>query len=984
VRPVDRDDVSRTRTIVRGEDSQAADRYRLAPAGPQRGDRIGRYVVGEVIGAGGMGVVVAASDPELARQVALKVVRRDIGDRAYRERLVREARAMAQLEHENVVRVYDAGEHDGEIFVAMELVRGETVGAWLRAGPRRWREVLARFVAAGQGLAAAHRAGMIHRDFKPDNVLVRASDGRVCVTDFGLVMPVGAAAPVDPVGPVGAVASAGPEGRAETRSDGELAAAVGAAPTPLVTPSEPPRAPSTAPAGPGRARSSDARLAEAATVELRGGAGLAGSAGQRRAPTEPGLTGTGAVVGTPPYMAPEQHRGAEVDVRADVFSFCVSLYEGLYGERPFKAGPGSDRGLAWAQAIELGRVLPAPRGSRVPAALRRVLLRGLASDPAERWPSMDAVLAALEPPSRRSHGFRLAALAIGVAALAIGIAALVGLGGPAPTAPAVPPPGDYLDGIARLRRYEFRAAAAAFERATAARPEFAPAWVALARARSAEPDLARARRAIARAGALIGSDDRAHRLELEGLAAEIDEKLDAAIDRYQAYFRFFPHDVDAGLALADAQCNAGHPSDALATLHSIPDDGDSRRPLAEAKAAMLLRDWPRTKLAAERAIALGQTAGALPIVARARMRHGFALDKLGDHAGALADLAAAGTAAQQLGDRVLEARQLVMAARLLDDAGDVAGSARAVEAAIAIDREIGEPHNLANDLFNAGYARGTLGELDRAGQLYREGFALLRGLDDRELLSHGLYNYGQLLTDLGQRLDADKVLREAIATARGADLELLGVLALAALAINNFGLGAVKQAEAEWREVTTTAERLGDSTTAVIGYGGTAIALAALGDRAGALGAAEQSVRLAEHLGPGQLAAEQGKQAALLGDAGQYARAAELAGSAAAALHDHKRPRDELLARATAALALAQLGRRDPAMTELALGRAALARPLPIDDRARAATRLMSAAAKLGLRDDARAIYRAAPHDRVALPWASELEAQARRLGIAR
>jgi serine/threonine protein kinase len=124
-----------------------------------------------------MGMVVAVHDPELARQVAVKLVRPGADDRPYRQRLVREARAMAQLEHDNVVRVYDAGEHDGEVFVAMELVRGETVGSWMRAVPRPWREVLARFVAAGRGLAAAHQAGLVHRDFKPDRLCLRIASG---------------------------------------------------------------------------------------------------------------------------------------------------------------------------------------------------------------------------------------------------------------------------------------------------------------------------------------------------------------------------------------------------------------------------------------------------------------------------------------------------------------------------------------------------------------------------------------------------------------------------------------------------------------------------------------------------------------------------------------------------------------------------------------------------------------------------------------
>jgi hypothetical protein len=150
------------------------------------GRAVGRYVVRDVIGSGGMAVVYRAHDPQLGRQVALKLVRADRrAARDWQLRLLREARAMAQLSHPNVVHVYDAGMVDDQVFLAMELVEGRTLDAWRRECPRSPAEVVAAFLEAGRGLAAAHAANLVHRDFKPSNVLV-SHDGRVRVTDFGL------------------------------------------------------------------------------------------------------------------------------------------------------------------------------------------------------------------------------------------------------------------------------------------------------------------------------------------------------------------------------------------------------------------------------------------------------------------------------------------------------------------------------------------------------------------------------------------------------------------------------------------------------------------------------------------------------------------------------------------------------------------------------------------------------------------------------
>jgi len=184
-----------------------------APALP----RVGRYETIRQISSGGMGIVFEARDEVLGRAVALKLLRTDlVGDSAeLRARIRREARAMARLSHPNVVQVYEFGEHDGDLFLALEYIDGQTLGAWLaeHAGPAHRAATFEQFIAAGRGLAAAHAAGLIHRDFKPDNVLLSAG-GRTLLTDFGLVRaseeepaagPAAGAVPVDGLTRAGAV-----------------------------------------------------------------------------------------------------------------------------------------------------------------------------------------------------------------------------------------------------------------------------------------------------------------------------------------------------------------------------------------------------------------------------------------------------------------------------------------------------------------------------------------------------------------------------------------------------------------------------------------------------------------------------------------------------------------------------------------------------------------------------------------------------------
>ena len=317
--------------------------------------RLGRLELVARIGAGGMGEVYAARDAELDREVAVKIVRSDIdadrGDAT--ARILREAQLMARLTHPNVVRIYDVGRVESRVYITMEYVRGTTLSAWLEQAPRPWREILDRFLRAGRGLAAAHRMGLVHRDFKPANVLVGA-DGRVLVADFGLARTVVA----EP-------------GAGETNP---AASAIDSAFSPT---------------------SSASRLP---------------------------VTERGAVLGTPGYMSPEQLNAAPVDARSDLFSFCVALYEALYGVRPF-AGPTAAAILA---NIEAGTITPPARAAGVPARVARVLTRGLAGDPARRFATMNELLADLERAASRPR--RRAGVALSAAAGLVIAGAVADLG----------------------------------------------------------------------------------------------------------------------------------------------------------------------------------------------------------------------------------------------------------------------------------------------------------------------------------------------------------------------------------------------------------------------------------------------------------------------------------------------------------------------------------------------------------------------------
>ncbi len=280
--------------------------------------QIGRYEIKGLLAHGGNACVYEAWDPSHRRDVAVKFLSAAaIGEgKSNIARFKREARALADLDHPNVITLFGGGEALGGAYLVMELLRGKTLREWVDARPvsRRVRDVMLK---AGEGLAAAHAAGMVHRDFKPDNVMIEP-DGRVCVLDFGLA-----------------------KGGAATASD------------------------------------------TSAFVE--------GWSSVNHTPLSR-LTEPGSVLGTIEYMAPEQHLAGFVDARTDQFSYCVTFYEALFGGRPFE---GRDVG-GILRAMGQGVNPRPPRPAAIDHRGYRALARGLTVEPANRWPSVAALLDELQ------------------------------------------------------------------------------------------------------------------------------------------------------------------------------------------------------------------------------------------------------------------------------------------------------------------------------------------------------------------------------------------------------------------------------------------------------------------------------------------------------------------------------------------------------------------------------------------------------------
>jgi tetratricopeptide (TPR) repeat protein/tRNA A-37 threonylcarbamoyl transferase component Bud32 len=730
----------------------------------QEPTRIGRFALIERLGAGAMGEVYAAYDEQLDRKVAIKLVRPDRRARAEQagpdsmnsQRLLREAKVLARLSHPNVVQVYEAGLFGERVFVAMEFIRGQTLRQWLgtpgRApAPERWRRALEMLVAAGRGLQAAHAAGLVHRDFKPDNVLV-GHDGRVCVADFGLAR----AAENDPAG-------------ATLDSGDELAGA----------------------------------LSDAGTIPQH-----EASASDAPSPLH-SLTATGTILGTPGYMSPEQMRGEPSDSRSDQFSFCVTLYEALYRERPFVAPSLAEL----RQSVIDGAYAPPPADTEVPARILNVLARGLAADPAARYASMGELLAALErDPAQHRRRYLAAGLLLAAGAVAGGVMLRAGA--------AVAEDPCALAGSAVARRWSPEVAGRVHEAFLATNVAYAGAASELVRARMDDyaAALAAERRATCEAThvrreqpedllrlATLCLDGRERHMdaliaELTGAGAGTVEhsarmvaelpRVEVCRDGESLMLGLQPPD-DAAIAAQVQQIRAR-----LATVrvqHGAGRYAEAQRRAEEALAATDAIDYPPVRAEALHLLGITLRDGATAAdVARAEQTLQQALDLAEGHrhdelvneiwldlvflaANHHQDLATAhqwarralATSQRRPAGGQQRARALGFAGALHFRAGDHAQAERLQQEALAVAEQSGaSPLVLAERWHHLANTRAAMARFDEARAAFGRALPLLRAeLGDRHPhVARMKHDFGIFLRGVGELDDARVLLADALAT----------------------------------------------------------------------------------------------------------------------------------------------------------------------------------------------------------------------------
>ncbi|HEX9100936.1 MAG TPA: serine/threonine-protein kinase [Polyangia bacterium] len=934
------------------------------------------------LGEGGMGVVYRARDAELGRDVAVKLVTTSgAASDTLATRLMREAQALAQLSHPNVVAVYDVGRVEDGVFLAMELVPGMTGDAWIKTRPP-WREVLQLFRDAGRGLAAAHQVGLVHRDFKPAN-LILGSDGRVRVLDFGLAR----------------TAQAGGGDPRELESLGDAAATWSGESSTPSTPSTPAAATGSTPSAAGETRDSPMSSSERRLLETP-------------------LTQAGAIVGTPPYMAPEQHLGGGCDARTDQFSFCVAFYQALYGERPFD---GANYAELSSNMIK-GKVKPPPPGSSVPAWLRAVVLRGLSVAPASRFPSMDAILDAMakDPAARRRRIASAAAVAllVGVA----GAASWRSLHGPSPCRGA---DGELAGVWSAARKEALRAAFAktgkpfaadAFAAVAGALDGYGARWVAM------RTDACEATRVRGTQSAeLLDLRMECLQRRLDDVRAQV-ELFSAADDEVVTRAPEMARSLPALSACADAEtlrAPVRPPADAamrkrvdgarksLATIHALWQGGRyaaadrqlapvvaeahavGYRPLEgevllqAARVADSSGDYPRARCAyADAAVAaeagrddvtaalaecglvwvIGERLGkyadahAEARVAQAKIdrlgRQDMLQAQLDAHLAAIFSEEGKYKEAEERAERVLATREKVLGpddyavGEALGDLADVKVGLAAYNDAVAlyrraigiIEKNFGGAHPKAGNLHvNLGAALRASGHVDEAVQEYRRADEIIeRSLGpEHPMLATVDINYGTVLLEEGHEAAAEAQFKRALAIwtkQLGADHPSTGT---AWFRLGNVALkeGRAKEARADYQKTLDiwTAKLGADHPSLSAALDGLGDTLLAEGQLAPALGYYKRALALLERtVGPNHPD---------LGDALIGIGLVELAEGGGK--------------RAVAPLERAvALREKDADPLDLARARFALARALATTDTARAATLATQARAAYGKRPD--------------------------------
>ncbi len=690
--------------------------------------KIGRFMVLGLVGRGGMGVVYACYDDLLDRKVAVKVLHGEVGSEHAAARLRREAQALAKLNHPNVVAVHDVGSLGERVYLAMEFIDGQTLTTWSTAARPGWREVLRVIVAAGDGLAAAHAKGLVHRDIKPDNIMIGA-DGRVRVMDFGLAH-------------VGHDAG-------DTR--------------PTLTP--------------GVLHGDDALVTA--------------------------LTRTGALLGTPAYMASEQFFGQPADARADQFSLCATAWAALYGRPPY----AGDSLAPLIENVTMGTLTAPPAGSKVPVWLRRVLERGLRVRAEDRYPDVRALLAALRAdPTRRRRiaGAGAAAAMLVVAAVGAGVMMQRNAVAMCEAAGAVIDE-DWNEASRAALERSFLATGKVYAPTTLARtlPWF-DVWAETWRDAAV---------AGCRAATIEGRWD-------ADLRARGEDCLEEARGNFVALVRELSDTDATGLARATAAA-AGLASVASCARPESLRERPTMEPaqagavravragLAQASSLEAAGDYTRGLAVARATVTAARATGWAPVVAQAEQRAGSLAERAGDYAGAEASLRAALAAAGEarapmlvLGSTIdlvylvgyrasrhAEGRVWGEAARMqlalasgehpLERAdlenhlagveyvtGNYAGSARRYAEALALrEAALGPDHpRVAESLNNLASARFALGTYDEAADLYLRALALFERTlgPDHPQVATTLSNLSLVYQSTGAYDKATAVLRRAI------------------------------------------------------------------------------------------------------------------------------------------------------------------------------------------------------------------------------
>ncbi len=881
--------VTNAEIVVRSQPS------RLVP-----GQSVGRYTLMRQVGSGAMGVVFEAYDPELDRRLAIKVVkmRGDARQRANAStRMIREAQALARLTHPNVVAIHDFGRIDGDVYVVMDFIEGLTLREWLARATRSFEEIRRVFIQAGEGLAAAHAANLIHRDFKPDNVLV-GHDGRVVVVDFGLARAAASGqttskhgwsssqASSDSHAPISGPSAAGTQTsrvstRGSTISDSQRHA--------QARPLHPVDLRSVTEIGEDAARemdvSADPAEARAGTqeddtaasgqhlVDARVGPAASSSSsgtvpdfaderdglrGASSTALSDQITRHGAIVGTPAYMAPEQHLGERADTASDQFSYCVALYEAAYGQGPFAGESAAVRAMRVLQ----GDLRPPPRTHDAPRWLWPLLRRGLALQPQDRFPSMDALLHELRK-DRRAGWQGLVFL--GVVALAILPWIWAGTATRGTTCPSRSARAEaiwnqeHANSVAREWAdsglpYARESARLVGEKLDAWREEWTGSFA------SACGDAEGKGETSSQAYTRIACLER-RLVEFESTVEIVRSSEGAAsIDRMV--------DLVDGLHPPSSCADPAAYSDELATLGAAagtPQAEAAERMFIEAQAHVRLANYERARVVATESIQLAEEVSAPSLRARGYLARAMALEGSGDLVAAEADLLTAVADAERAGDarvltRVRERLGLVVGDRLqriregstwlelarvsLERVGDdpeieaaielttafVAShkgehlaELAAIERALELQQRV-VPRSLLRESTTRMNLAATLAQLGRYDDGEREAQAALAALQDELGPAHpqiaSAYATLALVSDYrGDNKAAIERGERALALMKDARLDEhpTGLTIRQNLAIAYAGDDRMEESEAEFRELVKIRERRPDESMALAG-----------------------------------------------------------------------------------------------------------------------------------------------------------------------